>query len=162
STRLRSTKARRAIREPDMQRLSFQARALLGYCVVMVGWAGGMTLSVHRFATAVVGPSGQLRAAQQQITRHEPRGWHGVGLLSAEPALLAELERSAAEFDQDIDKLYAQGGPFIDEVEQAASDFRREQAELSSARQGSEDTQSLVDRFETELLPMRHELDKAL
>lgn len=153
-----------------MERLSFQTKALLGYFVVMVVLAGGMTLSVRRFSTAVVEQIDRLRAAEQQITVVERLRWHsevmisdGRGyLLSGEPVLLAELKQSAVELDEELDELYTHGGPFIDEVEQAATKFRRAQADLLIARQGSEDTQSLVNRFETELLPLRQELDRAL
>jgi signal transduction histidine kinase len=151
-------------------RMSFQTKALLGYFLLALILAAGMSLSVRRFSSAVDEQVALLRAAEHEITLVERLRWRsevivsdGRGyLLSGDPTLLGKLEYSVVEFDANVQALSRRAHPLVDEADDAARNFRRVQRDLVTARQRPEGTPSLIGRFETELLPLRHELDQAL
>src|SRR5687767_888798 len=153
-----------------MPRMSFQAKALLGYVVLVLVLTLGMSLSARRLSSTADEQIKSLRDAEQEITLVERLRWRsevivsdGRGyLLSGDPELLGRLEASVVEFDHNVNAVRTQAPPFVAEVEQAAGSFRRVQRDLVVSRQRSESTQALIGRFETELLPLRRELDRAL
>jgi signal transduction histidine kinase len=153
-----------------MPRMTFQAKALLGYVVLVLLLMLGMSLSVRRLSSMADEQIERLRAAEQELTLVERLRWRsevivsdGRGyLLSGDPALLGRLEASMVQFDDNVEAVGTRSRPFVAEVEQAAKSFRRVQSDLVVSRQRSEDTQAPIHRFETELLPLRRELGEAL
>jgi hypothetical protein len=150
--------------------MSFHARTLLGYLVLVALLIIGMTVSVRRLSSAADAQIARLRAAERQITLIERLRWRsevivsdGRGyLLSADPRLLTKLEDSVDEFDSNVRALGARSDPFVADVKEDAGNFRRVQRELVTGRQASTDTQALINRFEAELLPLRGTLDESL
>jgi signal transduction histidine kinase len=153
-----------------MPRMSFQAKALLGYVALVLALTLGMSLAVRRLSTTADEQIARLRDEERQITLVERLRWRsevmvsdGRGyLLSGDPALLGPLETSMVQFDADVQAVGSRARPFVAQVEQATENFRRVQNDLVRSRQRSEDTQALIGRFENELLPLRRELDRAL
>jgi signal transduction histidine kinase len=153
-----------------MPRMSFQAKALLGYVVLVLLLMLGMSLSVRRLSSMADEQIERVRAAEQELTLVERLRWRsevivsdGRGyLLSGDPALLGRLEASMVQFDDNVEAVGTPSRPFVAEVEQAANSFRRVQSDLVVSRQRSQETQALIRRFETELLPLRRELGAAL
>lgn len=153
-----------------MRWISFETKALLGYFILALVLAVGMTLSVRRLSSAIDEQTAQSRAAEQEITLVERLRWRseaivsdGRGyLLSGEPTLLAELEQAALQFDEKVRALGTRDHPFLAGVQDAAESFRRAQRDLMTARRRSEDARALIGRFEHELLPLSRELDQSL
>jgi signal transduction histidine kinase len=153
-----------------MPRMSFQAKALLGYVVLVLVLTLGMSLSVRRLSSMADEQIKSLRAAEQEITLVERLRWRsevivsdGRGyLLSGDPALLGRLEASTLEFDGKVRAAGKYAWPLMHDVEQVAERFRRVQSDLVVSRQRSGDTRALISRFEKEQVPLRRELDSAL
>jgi signal transduction histidine kinase len=153
-----------------MWRMSFEMKALLGYLIVAMVLVLGPALSVRRLSSAVDEQIARLRAEEREITFVERLRWRsevivsdGRGyLLSGDPTLLTELERSVIKFDENVGALGTPADPFVAETTQAARNFRRVQRDLATARQRSDDTRGLIGRFESELLPLRRDLDQSL
>jgi signal transduction histidine kinase len=149
--------------------MTFQTKVFISYLVPTLVLALGMTLSVLRLSSTVEEQLAHLRAEEQEITLVERLRWRsevivsdGRGyLLSGDSKLLRELEASVVRFDENLHALVEDTARFA-EVDQAARSFMQVQGELVTARQRSEDTQRLIDRFETELLSLRLELDRSL
>jgi signal transduction histidine kinase len=150
--------------------MRFETKALLGYFLLTLVLVVGMSLSFRSLSSAMDEQIARLRAAEREITLVERLRWRsevivadGRGyLLSGDPTLLRELEESVVEFDRNINALNTRTDAFVAEVEQAARSFKRVQADLVSGRQRSQDTRSLFNRFESELLPLRRELHQSL
>jgi signal transduction histidine kinase len=129
-----------------------------------------MSLSVRRLSSLVDEQIAQLRAAEREVTMLERLRWQGETivaegrgyLLSGDPALFIKLEDSTDRFDENVRALRASAGSLVAEVDQAANNFWRVQKELMTARQRSNDAQMFIDRFEAELLPLRHRLELSL
>jgi signal transduction histidine kinase len=150
--------------------MSFQTKALLGYVILAMVLTLGTALSVRRLSVAVGEQIARLRAEEREITFAERLRWRGEiivsdgrgYLLSGEPTLLTELEDSVRKFDENVRALGSRADPFVAEAEHAASTFRRVQEDLVTNRQRSDDTRSLIGRFESDLMPLRRELDQSL
>jgi CHASE3 domain sensor protein len=153
-----------------MWRMSFQTKALLGYLSLALVVALGTALSLRRLAAMADEQIAPFRAEEREITFVERLRWRsevivsdGRGyLLSGDPVLLTELEGAVDNLDENVRTIGTAADPFVAQAEQAAKNFRRVQRDLTTARQQSDDTRSLIARFENELLPLRRELDQAL
>lgn len=159
-----------------MPQFGFETRAKVGYVIVTLLLAVGMALSVHEHSIMADSQIARLRAEEQEITLVVWLRWtselivsSGRGyLLSGDPDLLKQVQTATSRFDDTLRALQAtqagnrEGLPRAAEAEQAVRDFIRVQEDLLAARQQSKDTQVLVNRFETELLPLRNQLDRAL
>jgi signal transduction histidine kinase len=158
-------------------RTRFETTAKTGFAVLALLLAVGMTFSVRRLASVADAQIKRIRADEYAITLVERLRWnaalvvsHGRGyLIAGEPELLGQIEEAKAGFHETLGLLRGQAldaqsaeAELIGEAEQAASAFTRGQDDLLAARGRSEDTKSLVRRFETELLPLRRALNEAL
>lgn len=153
-------------------RLKFETRAKVGFAIVTLLLAIGMALSVQRLATIADEQIARLRAEENEITLAGQLRWRaellvsdGRGyLLSGNPDLLVQVERTTTQFDVTIHELLAAQttDPLVVEVELAVRNFLQAQAELIAARQRGGDLPLLARRFETELLPLRLRLDGSL
>lgn len=154
---------------------SFEAKAKLGYSLLILSLGVIMTLSVRRLASVADGQVARLRREEGEITLVEQLRWNselivsdGRGyLISGDADLRKQVQQAEARFDQRVRVLNEQtlsprGAVLVAEAEAAAKNFRRTQAELMAARDRSADAGLLVRRFETELLPLRRELERAL
>jgi signal transduction histidine kinase len=155
--------------------LSFETKAKLGYASLALLLAAGMAYAVHRLSAIADEQVARLRAEEVEIAHVERLRWiselivsSGRGyLLSRDPDLLAQVEGGWARFDQSIQAIRThtvspRGFQLVASVEQAAGRFLRIQDQLLGAVRRSEDTRSLVQRFDTEQLPLRGALDQAL
>ncbi|HSK01625.1 MAG TPA: ATP-binding protein [Kofleriaceae bacterium] len=155
--------------------LSFETKAKLGYASLAVLLAGGMAYAVHRLSEAADEQTARLRAEQDEITQVERLRWiselvvsSGRGyLLSGDPGLLARVQDARARFDDSVHAIASQnlsprGSQLLAQVERAAGRFLQIQEQIMDALHRSEDTRSLVHRFDTEQLPLRRALDQAL
>ena len=159
-----------------MQRWTdFRNKALIGYAAITLLLAGGMALTIDRLDGMADVQVARLRAEENGITLAERLRWNsellvsdGRGyLLSGEPNLLKEFREREVDFDASLRALKGAtlspaGGALVQEVERAAARFGRAQAELMHARQLPDGNGSLSRRFELELLPLRHELERTL
>jgi signal transduction histidine kinase len=153
-----------------MRQLRFETKALLGYFALTLVLVGGMSLSFRRLSSLFDEQIARVRSEEQKITLVERLRWHsevivssGRGyLLSGDPIVLAELQGAVIEFDRNVNDVSTRPDPRVVDLLRSVRSFRRVQAELVSARQRSEDTRSLTDRFEGELLPLRRKLHQSL
>ncbi|MEO6576907.1 MAG: ATP-binding protein [Polyangiaceae bacterium] len=155
---------------------SFQTRAMAGTVAVTMLLAGGMALTTHHLTAASGEQVARIQEGELEITLAERLRWSGelivsAGrgvLLSGDPAQRAKLHEALAEFDQDIlalnrdAALGRRGTTLIAEVARAANEFRRVQTELVIAREQGDRDRGLIRRFETELVPLQHELRRSL
>ncbi|MCC6556171.1 MAG: histidine kinase [Polyangiaceae bacterium] len=143
---------------------------MVGYVILALLLAVGMTVSVLRLLSAMDEQAARLRAEEDDITLVERLRWNsevissdGRGyLLTGDPALLASLEDAAIRFDESARALGTGSQPLLAEIDRAARSYRQIQSDLVAARQRSESTRVLIGRFETELLPLRRTLDQSL
>jgi signal transduction histidine kinase len=159
-----------------MRRLgSFRTKAMAGYAAIVLLLAGGMTFAIRRLELLATDQISHFRMEENEITLAERLRWNGevivsAGrgfLLSGDTALLARLQAAEADFDQSIHALKdgirsPSVASLVAAVEQAAMSFSRRQEQLVAARQQGMDTGELARRFETELLPLQHELGESL
>lgn len=158
-----------------MRHLRFEMRAMAGYGALVLLLAGGMALSLRGFAAMSDAQVARLRGEERAISLVERLRWNseliesdGRGyLLSADARLVEDVEAASRRFDEHVRALHAsdlspEGTALIGEVEEAAAGFRRVQEELFAARRAAASPGPLVERFETELLPRRDALDRAL
>ncbi|WP_437652630.1 sensor histidine kinase [Sorangium sp. So ce1182] len=153
-------------------RARFEATATMGYAILTVLLAVGMAFSIRRLSSVADAQIARLRAKEQSIALVERLRWsselvvsQGRGyLLSGERELLTETHDSRARLYENVRALRElplspASRRLVEDIDQAARDFIRLQEELFVARQRSEDTSSLVRRFDTELRPLRRELE---
>ncbi|HYI02191.1 ATP-binding protein [Hyalangium sp.] len=159
-----------------MRRLSsFRTKAMAGYAAVVLLLAGGMTFAIRRLDVLAAGQIAHFRMEEDEITLVERLRWSGEVLvstgrgflLSGDAALLATLHEAEGDFDRSFqalknDSLSPSAASLVAEVERAATSFTRRQKQLVTARQQDVDTGELARRFETELLPLQHELGQSL
>ena len=116
-----------------------------------------------------------VRADEHEITLVERLRWnselivsHGRGyLISADASLLARVQEAVARFDRNVAALRSgglspRGTALVAEVEGAARHFQTMQGTLFSARRASADPERLIQRFDTELRPLRAELERSV
>ncbi|WP_437929270.1 HAMP domain-containing sensor histidine kinase [Sorangium sp. So ce291] len=156
-------------------RTRFEATARMGYAILTVLLAVGMAFSIRRFSSVADAQIARLRAKEHTIMLVERLRWsselvvsQGRGyLLSGERELLTETHDSRARLYENVRELRDQplsptGRRLVEDIDKAARNFIRLQEELFVARQGSEETSSLVSRFDSELRPLRRELELSL
>ena len=157
------------------KRMSFESTAKLGYAVLMLVLAAAMAYSIHRLSSGADDQITEIRAEENELTLAERLRWSsellvstGRGyLISGEPSLDAAVQAAKARFAENIqllrrESLTETGHHLVLEVKHAADQFMTVQEELMSARRAGNEPSSLVRRFDTELVPLSHELDQAL
>ena len=150
-------------------------KARIGFASVLVLLACGMAISIQRLASLSNEQVATLRAEEREITIVERLRWNselivsnGRGyLLSADERLLEKIRAAAGRFDENVDALRTtslsdEGRTMVREIVTDAAAFRRVQEELLAARGVAAKPGPLVQRFETELLPLRAALDQSL
>ena len=156
-------------------RLTFGDKAKLGYAILVLLLAGGLGLSIHRLTAMADEQIAHVRAEEHEITLVERLRWnselivsHGRGyLISADASLLGQVQEAAARFDRNVAALRREGlspagTALVAEVEGAARRFQTMQGTLFAARRASADPEGLVQRFDTELRPLRAELERTV
>jgi signal transduction histidine kinase len=156
-------------------RINFEMRAKLGYTLLALILAIGMAVSIRRLSSVADEQIGRLRAEEHEITLVERLRWNselivsnGRGyLLSGDPDLLTQARDAEVRFDANLHALRStslgpRGLALVAEAQQAAARFNQSQEGLLVARQRAEDSGLLIRRFETELLPLRRNLEQAL
>ncbi|WP_438018642.1 ATP-binding protein [Sorangium sp. So ce315] len=158
-------------------RSRFEAKARVGYAILILLLTAGMAFSVRRFSSVTDAQIAWLRAEEHQITLVERLRWNcelavinGRGyLISGDEMFLEFAEDSTARFDENVRALRGQmlspaALQLVEEVEQRARHFMRVREELFEARRQSrpEDARPLVRRLDAELQPLRNELDDSL
>jgi len=156
-------------------RLPFEGKAKLGYAILVLLLAGGLALSIRRLTAVANEQIAHLRAEEHEITLVERLRWnselivsHGRGyLISADPSLLARVQEAAARFDRNVAALRGEGvspgeAGLVAETQSAARRFQTTQGALFAARRASADPERLIERFDTELRPLRVELERSV
>ena len=153
------------------RRLSFGARAMLGYLVVVLLLAAGMVLTVRQLDAVSVTQLARVRAEESQITLTERLRWTGEVIVSSGRAylitgnhdLLAKLREAEDDFEESVRALRAGAASgLIVNVERAATRFTDKQEQLIEARRSRRAPEELAASFENELMPLRRELAEAL
>ena len=152
----------------------FLARAATAGTVVILIFAAGMAVSIRQFEAVSAAQVTHVRGEEYEGSSVERLRWSGELIVSAgrgylisgDPALLARLRAAESTFDQGVrnlrgETLSAREDELVTAAEQSARDFRRKQDNLLADRDHF-DARTLVRRFEGELLPLRHPLQKSL
>jgi signal transduction histidine kinase len=147
---------------------------MAGFVVVVLLLTLGMTLALQRIGHVTTRQLAHVRSEEYEITLVERLRWSGevfvsVGrayLISGEPTQLADLSLAKRDFDTAAaalgkTELSPVGATRVEEVRRAAHAFMAVQEELVQQRSTS-DVSAIVKRFETELLPARVVLRRAL
>lgn len=155
--------------------MSFETKAKLGYALLALVLAAGMSYSIRRLSSVAAEQAALLRAEENDITLVERLRWlselvvsDGRGyLISGDPTLFAQVSAAKARFDENIRQLRdgtltAKGAQLISEVQRGAERFTDVQQQLLDARRDAADPADLVRRFDTELLPLGRTVDQAL
>jgi signal transduction histidine kinase len=156
-------------------RLAFGDKAKLGYAILVLLLAGGLALSIRRLTGVADAQITHVRADEHEITLVERLRWnselivsHGRGyLISSDASLLVQVQEAVARFDRNVAALRSgglspRGTALVAEVEGAARRFQAMQQTLFSARRASADPERLIQRFDTELRPLRAELERSV
>jgi signal transduction histidine kinase len=156
-------------------RLTFENKAKLGYALLALLLAGALALTIRRLTGLADVQVAHLRGEETKITLVERLRWnaelivsHGRGyLISAGPTFLARLQEVETRFDENVaalrrEDLSAEGVALVGDVDRAARRFRAVQDTLFADRQGSRDPEGLARRFETELRPLRSDLEQSV
>lgn len=163
-----------ALRKMLSRSRRFRTDAMVGFVVVVLLLTFGMTLAVRRIEHVTTHQIAHLQSEENEITLVERLRWSGevlvsVGrayLISGEPTQLANLSLATRDFDRALAsleeiELSPIGTTRLEEVRSTAVAFRTVQSKLFEDRTGN-DLASVVKRFETELLPARVGLRRAL
>lgn len=150
-----------------MRSISFQARLLAGYAVIILFLAGGMAIAIRQLAELTAAQVGHIQHTELEITEAERLRWSGelivsAGrgyLIAAAPELRRRVRQAEAEFDDGVQALadadLTPGGrSLVAEVERSAVAFRRAQKRVLAERNDAGDLAELTRRFEAELLPL--------
>jgi signal transduction histidine kinase len=154
---------------------SFQTLAMAGSVVVTLLLAGGTVFTIRRLDAVADSQIAHIRAKESEITTVERLRWSGElivsggrgYLLSADPALLAQIHEVESDFDRHASSLRTanlspEGRLLVADVQRAAIAFRNVQEELITARQHTENSGALPERFDHELRPRQRELALSL
>jgi signal transduction histidine kinase len=147
---------------------------MVAFAIVIVLLATGMGLALRRVERVTRDQLTHVQSEEYEITLVERLRWSGELLVSAgrgylispEPAQLANLNLAKRDFDAAVDalkniELSPRGTDLLEAVRMAAMQFEGIQQELLQKR-GSAELGVIVEAFETELLPARVELRRAL
>ena len=157
-------------------KLSFESNAKLGYAILALLLAGGLALSIRRLTALAEAQIEHLRAEENDTTLVERLRWnaelivsHGRGyLISAEPSLLDRVRDAEVRFDDNMAAVLraeahdAEWRLLVRKVAQAAERFRGAQRDLFNARTAPRDPQTVAELFETQLRPLRLDLERAV
>ena len=171
----RACLCRRPVSVPRTGRAArFLARAAAAGTVVILIFAAGMAGSIRQFEAVSAEQVARVRGEEYEGSSVERLRWSGELIVSAgrgflisgDPGLLRRLREAESTFDQGVknlrgETLSAREDELVTAAERSAHAFRREQDELLAARDQF-DPQTLVRRFESELLPLRYLLQKSL
>jgi len=157
------------------QAMKFETKARLGYLVLAVLLAAGMVFSIHQLSSLADGELARISAQQREIALAERMRRNGElivssgrgYLVSAAPALLAELQTAKARFDENLGALRTQpldieATKLVTHVDQITDRLMDVQQQLIDARQRAADGEDLVRRFDAELHPLSHDLANTL
>jgi signal transduction histidine kinase len=156
-------------------RTRFETTAKMGYAILVLLLAVGMAFSVRRLSMVAEDQIGRLRAEENEISLVERLRWNSelivssgwAYLIAGDADLLIQVTDARGRFTANVRTLRSQtlspkGFQLAGEAEQAARNFIRVQEELLEARERSTDPDGLVRRFQSELLPLSRELDRAV
>ena len=155
--------------------MNFESKAKVGYAIVVALLAFGMAHSIRELSSIASDQVARLRMHEDGITLVERLRWRSEALVAAgrgylvsgDPDLLGNALDAEVHFNENIralsrQPLSAEGRPLVAMAAQTAGEFMRVQRELLAARQRSEDPRMLVRQFDTELRPLRRQLDQSL
>lgn len=154
---------------------TFRTNAAAGGALVTVLLAVGMGASIHDFDAMATAQIEHIRAREREITLVERLRWNGELMVSAgrgyviskDAAFLIRLQRVRAEFDKVRRSLRAsaltpQSAALVTNVERDARAFIRMQEDLAAASKRPEDVDSVLVRFERDLVPLQRTLGQSL
>jgi signal transduction histidine kinase len=152
----------------------FRVDALVSFAIIILLLTVGMGFALRRIEHVTARQLTHVQAEEHEITLVERLRWSGELLVSAgrgylisgDPTQLANLSLAQTDFDTAVHALERtdlspKGASLVGEVRQAATEFRRVQELLLKERR-PDDLAEIVERFETELLPARIALRRAL
>jgi len=155
--------------------MTFESKARVGYVLLALLLAGGMGFAIRRLSVVADEQVAYLRAEEEEVTLAERLRWSSELLVSAgrgyliggDPEMLTRVKLAKQRFDDAVrvlrnESLSPIGHELVTSAQHAASAFATAQEQLLEARRQGEVTQSLVDRFDTELLARTRTLDQAL
>jgi signal transduction histidine kinase len=155
--------------------MRFETKARLGYLLLALLLAAGMFFAVRQLSALADTEIARVTAEQREIALVERMRRNGElivssgrgYLVSADPALLAEVQTAKGRFDENARMLRTQpldekAIVLVSHVEQAAENFMEVQQRLIDTRQRTADGEELIHRFDNELRPVNHELVNTL
>jgi signal transduction histidine kinase len=153
--------------------MRFETKARLGYLLLALLLAAGMFVSVHQLSALAEDHVARVTTEQREIALVERMQRNGElivsggrgYLVSADPALLAEVTTAKARFDENARMLRTmaldpQAIDLVSHVELTAERFMDVQQQLNDARQV--DGTDVVRRFDSELRPVNRDLVNTL
>jgi signal transduction histidine kinase len=155
--------------------MRFETKARLGYLLLALLLAAGMFFAVRQLSALADAEIARVTAEQREISLVERMRRNGElivssgrgYLVSADPALLAEVQTAKGRFDENARMLRTQpldskAIVLVTHVEQAAENFMEVQQRLIDTRQRTADGEDLIRRFDSELRPVNHDLVNSL
>jgi signal transduction histidine kinase len=155
--------------------MRFETKARLGYLLLALLLAAGMFFAVRQLSALADTEIARVTAEQREIALVERMRRNGElivssgrgYLVSADPALLAEVQTAKGRFDENARMLRTQqldpkAIVLVSHVEQAAENFMEVQQRLIDSRQRVADGEDLIHRFDNELRPVNHDLVNTL
>jgi signal transduction histidine kinase len=155
--------------------MRFETKARLGYLLLALLLAAGMFFAVRQLSALADAEIARVTAEQREISLVERMRRNGElivssgrgYLVSADPALLAEVQTAKGRFDENARMLRTQpldekAIELVSHVEQAAENFMEVQQRLIDTRQRTPDGEDLIHRFDNELRPVNHDLVDSL
>jgi signal transduction histidine kinase len=153
----------------------FRAKALLGYAVVILLLGGALIIGVGRLDRVAAAELAGIQEEERKATTAEQLRWSATAsvaagrgyLMSGDPSFLVELEQAERMFDQRVQELWKQsitpeGLQTLTRVERAATAYLDGLRRIIGRRVAGLDGPQLPDVFESEMRPLRRELDAAL
>lgn len=151
--------------------LGFGSTAMVGYAAVVLLLAVDMVFTLRRLEVVSAEQIARVRAEESQITHAERLRWNGELMVSAgrgylitgNEDLFAKLLDVQAGFDANVATLGSTSADaLVADVRRAALAFSERQARIIEARRALEPPDEVAARFESELMPLRRDLARAL